>query len=50
MPWEYVRYRVCKEMGWDYWTYAQQPTQFIQEVLTCLEADAEYQEIKSREK
>ena len=40
---DYIRYAVCKKMGWDYWTYQAQPAPFIQDILTfiALERTAE---------
>lgn len=30
---EFTRYCICKEMGWDYYTYMKQPPFFIEEIL-----------------
>lgn len=32
----YVRYVVCKEMGWDWYTYMAQPPFFIEEILLIM--------------
>lgn len=31
---------VCRAMGWDYWTWAKQPTWFLKEVWEHLSAEA----------
>jgi len=36
---EYTRYFICREMGWDYFTYMSQPSFFIAEILDCIEAE-----------
>lgn len=32
----YSRYKICREMGWDYYTYESQPFWFIQEITLCM--------------
>ena len=29
---EYLRYIICKEFGWDYYTYEAQPPSFLEEI------------------
>lgn len=36
---EYLRYFVCRKMGWDFFTYSRQPSFFIAEILDCIEAE-----------
>ena len=38
---EYVRYLICKDMHWDYYTYESQPAFFIEEVLTIMNLEGQ---------
>lgn len=46
----YQRYIICKEFGWDYYTYNNQPTFFIEEIMTIinLEVGKQKKEIKKQ--
>ena len=48
----YGRYVVCKEMGWDYYTFMAQPPFFIEEVLIIMnqQSQKEQKEISSAER
>ena len=39
VPMSVIRVQVCREMGWDYWTYQIQPGEFINEILGVLSAE-----------
>jgi hypothetical protein len=47
VPQEYLRFIVCKKMGWDYYTFMQQPDFFVEEVLICMQAENKYREAKN---
>ena len=49
MPDEFVRYYICKTMGWDYSTYISQPSFFIDEILDCINAEESVKGIKNKE-
>lgn len=49
VPPEFTRYMICKKMGWDYWTYMAQPSHFIQDILTCMEAEDTAKQIKNNQ-
>lgn len=36
-----LRYRICKEMGWDFYTYEAQPPFFIDEILIFMKQEGE---------
>lgn len=36
---EYTRYVICKEMGWDYYTFEAQPPFFIDEILIFMKQE-----------
>jgi len=42
---EYLRYVICKEFGWDYYTYEAQPPSFLEEIYLFM-----YQENKREQK
>jgi hypothetical protein len=50
MPQEYTRYHICKEMGWDYFTYLSQPSFFIDEIIDCINAEETVKGIKNNTK
>ena len=41
---EYRRYVICKEFGWDYYTYERQPARFIDEVTIIMQQETQHQE------
>lgn len=45
---EYTRYVICKEMGWDYYTYQAQPPFFIEEVLLVMNQEAQFNKRESK--
>jgi hypothetical protein len=47
----YQRYAICKEFGWDYYTYESQPAWFIQEINLIQNQEAEKikSEVKSQQ-
>lgn len=44
----YHRYYICKEMGWDYYTYESQPNTFLQEISLILFHENQYQDRQSQ--
>lgn len=44
-----MRYRICKDMGWDFYTYEGQPIFFLEEIMIFLmqESNKEKQSIDS---
>lgn len=45
---EYLRYSICKEMGWDYYTYESQPPFFIEEMLIFKRQEAEKENMEGK--
>jgi len=39
----YGRYLICKEFGWDYYTYEAQPSRFIEEISIIMNQEAQKQ-------
>jgi hypothetical protein len=39
VPMSVIRVQICREMGWDYWTYQNQPGEFINEILGVMMAE-----------
>jgi hypothetical protein len=37
----YARYTICREMGWDYYTYEAQPASFIDEIRIIMQQEAQ---------
>ena len=37
----YIRYVICKEMGWDYYTFQAQPAYFIEEIMIIMNQEAQ---------
>lgn len=46
MPAEFMRYKICRDMGWDYHTYMRQPMFFLREILEFAEIESEYRNIR----
>lgn len=40
VPRKFIRYSICKMMGWDYYTYRNQPAPFIDELLAINNLEA----------
>ena len=38
---EYLRYIICKEMKWDYYTYMNQPEHFLEEITIFIVQEGE---------
>jgi hypothetical protein len=36
LPYETIRYIICKEFGWDYVIFSRQPPEFISEIMAHL--------------
>jgi len=47
IPMEYSRYKICRRMGWDYFTFNSQPAFFVEEIASCMEAEDKVRIIKS---
>ena len=45
---EYIRYKLCKEFGWDFNTYENQPPFFIEELIVFM--NQEYLNEKNQSK
>ena len=39
---EYIRFKICKLMGWDLFTYNAQPKWFIDQLIQLEEVEVEY--------
>jgi hypothetical protein len=46
LPKEFIRYFICRKMGWDYYTYMSQPAFFIDEIMDCIYAEEAAKKIK----
>ncbi|MFA5014026.1 MAG: hypothetical protein WC549_00600 [Actinomycetota bacterium] len=44
----YLRYVICKEFGWDYFTYMSQPAFFIEEILLIMNQIAQKEEKENK--
>ena len=44
---EYLRYRICKEMGWDFYTFENQPQFFLDEIAIYLKQESEKEKSSS---
>ena len=38
---EYQRCIICREFGWDYYTYEKQPARFIEELLVIMNQESQ---------
>ena len=38
---EYTRYIICKEFGWDYYTFDKQPPFFLEEIVIFMKQENE---------
>ncbi len=45
----YIRYKVCQEMKWDYYTYMIQPPFFIEEILLIMNQEGQTEKRQARE-
>lgn len=45
----YVRYVICKEMGWDYFTFESQPAFFVEEIMLIMNQEAQKQDKEAKE-
>ena len=46
---EYVRFKICEKMKWDYETYERQPRFFIEQISKFLELEASAREFARKE-
>jgi hypothetical protein len=46
---EYLRYYICRKMGWDYFTYISQPSFFIAEIIDCMQAEDIVKKLRSKQ-
>lgn len=40
LPEQTIRYIICKTMHWDWWTYYEQPPEFLNDILEHLTVEA----------
>lgn len=44
----YKRYLICKEFGWDYYTYERQPESFVNEILLIMNQESEAKKVQAK--